>query len=240
MPPDTAARTRVHREMPLLRFDRVERTLHWVNATLFGILMLTGAALYAGPISTLVGNRRGRALPARLQRAPASDPAPPRGARSPRRAAPDRPRATQPLEPRRHAVVPAQAAFDDPPREVQSRPEAQRRVHRRRRRGDARDRVDHALVRACSRSTGAPARRSCTTGSRSASGSRCSATSSSRCATATRSRACGRATSPRSGRARRHRSGTGGAERSEETERDKGAGQADGCETEPVVDEVPR
>jgi formate dehydrogenase subunit gamma len=44
-------------EPPLLRFDRVERTLHWVNATLFGILMLTGAALYAGPVSTLVGNR---------------------------------------------------------------------------------------------------------------------------------------------------------------------------------------
>ena len=43
--------------MPLLRFDRVERALHWVNATLFGVLMLTGAALYAGPISTLVGNR---------------------------------------------------------------------------------------------------------------------------------------------------------------------------------------
>ncbi len=43
--------------MPLLRFDRVERTLHWVNASLFGILMLTGAALYAGPISTLVGHR---------------------------------------------------------------------------------------------------------------------------------------------------------------------------------------
>src|SRR5262249_10830743 len=41
----------------LLRFDRVERTVHWVNATLFGTLMLTGAALYAGPISTLVGNR---------------------------------------------------------------------------------------------------------------------------------------------------------------------------------------
>jgi len=57
MPSDTAARTRPHREMPLLRFDRVERTLHWVNATLFGTLMLTGAALYAGPISTLVGNR---------------------------------------------------------------------------------------------------------------------------------------------------------------------------------------
>ena len=53
MRPETAART----ETPLSRFDRVERTLHWVNASLFGILMLTGAALYAGPISTLVGNR---------------------------------------------------------------------------------------------------------------------------------------------------------------------------------------
>ena len=58
------------------------------------------------------------------------------------------------------------------------------------------DRFDHELVRACSRSTGAPARRSCTTGSRSASGSRCSATSSSRCATATRSTACSAAPSP--------------------------------------------
>jgi formate dehydrogenase subunit gamma len=59
MPPDArtepGARTRT--EAPLLRFDRVERTVHWVNATLFSVLMLTGAALYAGPISTLVGNR---------------------------------------------------------------------------------------------------------------------------------------------------------------------------------------
>ena len=52
-----ARRNRPKPEPPLLRFDRVERTVHWVNATLFGILMLTGAALYAGPISTLVGNR---------------------------------------------------------------------------------------------------------------------------------------------------------------------------------------
>ena len=52
-----ARRNRPKAEPPLLRFDRVERTLHWVNATLFGSLMLTGAALYAGPISTLVGNR---------------------------------------------------------------------------------------------------------------------------------------------------------------------------------------
>jgi formate dehydrogenase subunit gamma len=44
-------------EAPLLRFDRRARWLHWVNATLFGVLMLTGAALYAGPVSQLVGNR---------------------------------------------------------------------------------------------------------------------------------------------------------------------------------------
>src|SRR5260370_33653930 len=41
----------------LARFDRVERLAHWSTAALFGVLMLTGAALYAGPISTLVGQR---------------------------------------------------------------------------------------------------------------------------------------------------------------------------------------
>ncbi|HEX4528030.1 MAG TPA: cytochrome b/b6 domain-containing protein [Acidimicrobiia bacterium] len=52
-----ARRDRPKPEPPLLRFDRRERALHWVNATLFGILMLTGAALYAGPVSAIVGNR---------------------------------------------------------------------------------------------------------------------------------------------------------------------------------------
>jgi formate dehydrogenase subunit gamma len=52
-----ARMTRPKPEEPLLRFDRVERLVHWTNASLFGILMLTGAALYAGPISVLVGNR---------------------------------------------------------------------------------------------------------------------------------------------------------------------------------------
>jgi formate dehydrogenase subunit gamma len=41
----------------LERFDRVERLAHWTTAGLFGVLMLTGAALYAGPVSTLVGQR---------------------------------------------------------------------------------------------------------------------------------------------------------------------------------------
>jgi len=42
----------------LLRFDRVERTVHWVNASLFLILIATGAALYFTPLIALVGRRR--------------------------------------------------------------------------------------------------------------------------------------------------------------------------------------
>jgi len=60
MPPDThpdPAHTSTAAEPSLLRFDRIERAAHWVNATLFATLMLTGAALYAGPVSTLVGHR---------------------------------------------------------------------------------------------------------------------------------------------------------------------------------------
>lgn len=41
----------------LVRFDAVERTLHWVTAGLFAILVLTGAALYFQPIGALVGRR---------------------------------------------------------------------------------------------------------------------------------------------------------------------------------------
>ena len=44
-------------ETPILRFDRVERMAHWVNAALFGIVMLTGSILYIGQLSILVGNR---------------------------------------------------------------------------------------------------------------------------------------------------------------------------------------
>ena len=42
---------------PLLRFDRVERAVHWINAVLFGILILTGAALYLQPIGEFFGRR---------------------------------------------------------------------------------------------------------------------------------------------------------------------------------------
>jgi formate dehydrogenase subunit gamma len=41
----------------LVRFDTVERAVHWCNATLFFVLLFTGAALYAGPVSTWVGHR---------------------------------------------------------------------------------------------------------------------------------------------------------------------------------------
>ena len=41
----------------IVRFDRTERIVHWVTAALVITLMLTGAAMYAGPVSTLVGRR---------------------------------------------------------------------------------------------------------------------------------------------------------------------------------------
>lgn len=41
----------------LLRFDRVERGAHWVNALLFGILILTALPLYFAQIETIVGRR---------------------------------------------------------------------------------------------------------------------------------------------------------------------------------------
>ena len=41
----------------LTRFDRVERWVHWTNATLFGVCILTASALYVGPVSALVGRR---------------------------------------------------------------------------------------------------------------------------------------------------------------------------------------
>jgi formate dehydrogenase subunit gamma len=57
----TATTNRPDAELPpdasITRFDRVERAAHWVNAALFGIVMLTGAVLYIGQLSVLVGNR---------------------------------------------------------------------------------------------------------------------------------------------------------------------------------------
>src|SRR5215813_4195047 len=41
----------------IVRFDRTERIVHWITAALVVTLMLTGAAMYAGPVSELVGRR---------------------------------------------------------------------------------------------------------------------------------------------------------------------------------------
>ncbi|HET7722813.1 MAG TPA: cytochrome b/b6 domain-containing protein [Acidimicrobiales bacterium] len=41
----------------LARFDGAEMALHWVNAGLFGILIVTAAILYVGQLSALVGRR---------------------------------------------------------------------------------------------------------------------------------------------------------------------------------------
>jgi formate dehydrogenase subunit gamma len=40
-----------------VRFDPTERLLHWANAALFGVLLVSGAALYAGPLAAVVGRR---------------------------------------------------------------------------------------------------------------------------------------------------------------------------------------
>jgi formate dehydrogenase subunit gamma len=39
------------------RFDRVERVVHWVTASLVGVLIATGACLYLGQLEALVGRR---------------------------------------------------------------------------------------------------------------------------------------------------------------------------------------
>jgi formate dehydrogenase subunit gamma len=44
-------------ELLVPRFDRVERVVHWVTATLMLTLLATGFSLYVGPLSTLVGRR---------------------------------------------------------------------------------------------------------------------------------------------------------------------------------------
>lgn len=41
----------------VVRFDFGERVLHWMNATLFGVVMATAAALYVPAISAAVGRR---------------------------------------------------------------------------------------------------------------------------------------------------------------------------------------
>lgn len=50
--------TEQSRRRVVLRFDRVERAVHWLNALLFLVLIVTGAALYFTPLIALVGRRR--------------------------------------------------------------------------------------------------------------------------------------------------------------------------------------
>ena len=50
-PSDVPARARLE------RFDVAEQALHWVNALLFGVLIVTAAILYVGPLTALVGRR---------------------------------------------------------------------------------------------------------------------------------------------------------------------------------------
>jgi formate dehydrogenase subunit gamma len=54
----THASAEQSKQRVLLRFDRIERAVHWVNASLFLILIATGAALYFTPLIALVGRRR--------------------------------------------------------------------------------------------------------------------------------------------------------------------------------------
>ena len=52
-----ATTTRPAEAQRLVRFDRAERALHWVNAALFLTVMSTAAILYVGPLSAAVGRR---------------------------------------------------------------------------------------------------------------------------------------------------------------------------------------
>jgi formate dehydrogenase subunit gamma len=53
----TTSRSDVPTRVRLGRFVPAERVLHWVNATMFGVLIATGAILYIGALSALVGRR---------------------------------------------------------------------------------------------------------------------------------------------------------------------------------------
>jgi formate dehydrogenase subunit gamma len=55
--PPTQAPVKVRPPIRILRFDRVQRTAHWANALLFGILMATALPLYFGSLADVVGRR---------------------------------------------------------------------------------------------------------------------------------------------------------------------------------------
>ena len=55
MTPAVTARPRA--AVRIVRFDAVQRTAHWANALLFGILMVTALPLYFGSIAAVIGRR---------------------------------------------------------------------------------------------------------------------------------------------------------------------------------------
>ena len=54
----TTGRSEVPARARLERFDVAEQALHWVDAMLFAVLIVTAAILYIGPLSGLVGRRQ--------------------------------------------------------------------------------------------------------------------------------------------------------------------------------------
>ena len=50
--------TLVESSVRLLRFDRVQRSVHWINAVLFGVLIFTGIPLYFGSFFGVLFERR--------------------------------------------------------------------------------------------------------------------------------------------------------------------------------------
>ena len=142
------ARRRPAADAPtLLRFDGIERTLHWVNAR------SSASSCSPAPHSTQARSRPSSATATSCAPCTCTRVSRSRSRSSSRswaagRAAPHRPRTAEPLVPRRRPLVPAPPTDRRQPRKVQPGPEGQRRVHRRCRDRDARDRCDHEVVRA--------------------------------------------------------------------------------------------
>jgi formate dehydrogenase subunit gamma len=55
--PTDRSQNQSHAPSRILRFDRAQRTAHWANALLFGILMLTALPLYFSTLAGVVGRR---------------------------------------------------------------------------------------------------------------------------------------------------------------------------------------
>ena len=162
---DDSPRGRTGRRFP--RFDRVERVVHWCNATLFAASCSSRALRCTSARSSTLGRApaRGEDDP-RLRRTAAAVPVahrhlPCRPAVS--SAATSAASIAGPRDDRRGGR--SSSARERAAREVQSGSEAQRDLRRRNDRRDADDRFDHALVQAVLRQLAHRARRSCTTGS---------------------------------------------------------------------------